>query len=137
MNALRSPARKSLCILIADDEADTVETLSAIVSSEGHVVHAVYRGDEVLPAVRRHKPDVCILDIEMPGQSGYALAEELSSWRRREQPVLVAISGVHIRKSDQLLARVLGFAAHFTKPADPAAVVHLLDQLAGGGTTPE
>lgn len=136
MNALRSPAaRHRLSVLIADDEPDTIATLAAVLSDEGYVVHTVSRGDEVLRAVQRHRPDVCILDIEMPGRSGYALAEELSSWSRSDQPVLVAISGVYVRKTDQLLAKVLGFAKFFRKPADPQQVIRFLDELRDGSGT--
>ena len=134
MNAVRSPARqRSLSVLIADDEPDTIATLAAVLADEGHVVHTVSRGDQVLRAVQRHRPDVCILDIEMPGRSGYALAEELSSWSRSDQPVRIAISGVYVRKSDQLLARVLGFTKFFSKPADPQDVIRFLDELRDDG----
>ena len=71
MSAQKLPhASRRLSILVADDEPDTVATLSAILTDDGYIVHTVYRGDHVAEAVRRYKPDVCILDIVMPGQSG-------------------------------------------------------------------
>src|SRR5690348_3539848 len=129
-------ARASLSILIADDERDTVTTLSALLTHEGHVVHSVYRGDHVVEAVRRYKPDVCILDIDMPGRSGYELAEELSARRSRGRPVLVAVSGKYVRKSEQLLARAVGFDRFFVKPAEPDELIDFLEEAVSGGSTP-
>lgn len=134
--AAAAAKRKRLSILIADDDRDTVETLSAILIDEGHLVHKVYRGDRVLQAVERYKPDACIIDIEMPGKSGYAVAQELSIRFQLERPILIAISGVWTRKSEQLLAETVGFDRFFTKPADPARLIQFLDELGSGNTVP-
>ena len=80
MNAQRQAnAARRLSILIADDEPDTVATLSAMLSDEGHLVHPVFRGDHVAEALKRYNPEVCILDIELPGRNGYELAKEIAS----------------------------------------------------------
>ena len=50
-----------------DDDRDTVLTLSTLLVQDGHVVSAVYSGQQVMPAIRSYQPDVCVLDIEMPG----------------------------------------------------------------------
>lgn len=135
MNAAKAIAkRQGLSILIADDDRDTVETLTAILMDEGHTVHKVYRGDYVLEAVRRYKPAVCILDIEMPGKSGYAVAQELTLRLGSDRPILVAISGVWTRKSEQLLAQTVGFDRFFTKPADPGELLAFLDEAGSGNT---
>src|SRR5436190_20113406 len=112
---------RALSILIADDEPDTVQTLAAILTDEGHVVHTVTHGALVLEAVSRFKPEVCILDIEMPGENGYALAREiLAAHGNRRGPLLIAISGRWKSQTDKLLARSVGFDHFFTKPAEPA-----------------
>lgn len=132
MNAVKArAAKKRLNILIADDERDTVVTLATIFEDEGHVVHSFYRGDEVIPAVRRYRPDICILDLDMPGRSGYALAQHLSAAQPR--PVLIAISGRWNHKSDELLALSVGFDRFYAKPADPQELVQFLDSVADDG----
>src|SRR5436305_10976074 len=73
-HAQPGPARS---ILVADDEMDTVQTLAAILTDEGHRVHNVSHGSLVMDAVRRYKPHVCILDIDMPGKDGYVIAREI------------------------------------------------------------
>jgi DNA-binding response OmpR family regulator len=131
MNAETSPdARARLSILIAEDERDTATTLAVLLAHEGHVVHCVYRGDHVAEAVRRYKPDVCILDIDLPGRSGYELAEDLLALSSRRPPILIAISGKYVRKSEQLLAEAVGFDRFFVKPAEPDDLIAFLDKAA-------
>lgn len=66
-------------ILLADDQALVRGGLAALLSLESDldVVAEVGRGDEVLAAAERHAPDVCLLDIEMPGLDGIAATEQL------------------------------------------------------------
>src|SRR2546421_13007970 len=89
----RSGAR-ALHIIVADDDRDTVDTLSAILRKAGHVVHGVYSGKEVLPLARLTRPDAIVLDISVPGMSGYAVAQEMRhSFTQARRPLLIAISG--------------------------------------------
>src|SRR5205807_1867872 len=69
--------KRKLRILVADDERDQVMTLAAILQDEGHEVREVYRGTEVLRMVRDFDPDIALIDIGMPGMSGYEVAREL------------------------------------------------------------
>ena len=134
MNAAtkRAPEKgRRLSILIADDEQDTVTTLAAILEDEGHIVHTVTNGALVMHAIERFKPEVCILDIEMPGQSGYSLAREISKSTNPERPLLIAISGKWKTQTDKFLAKSVGFDYFFVKPADPGAIIAAVEPLRG------
>lgn len=67
-------------VLLAEDQAMVREALAALLSLEGDidVVAQVGRGDEVAAAARAARPDVALLDIEMPGQDGLAAAAALA-----------------------------------------------------------
>src|SRR5687767_6490320 len=95
----RSPFRP-LAIVIADDDADTVNTLKAILEDEGHRIRPVYSGPEVMAAVRSFQPDVVICDIAMPALSGYDVAKQIRSWFVTYRPLLIAISGIYVKGSD-------------------------------------
>ena len=56
----RQRARRALRVLVADDERDTVLTLSELLREEGHEVHGVYKGTDVMPAIREFDPDVVL-----------------------------------------------------------------------------
>ena len=125
-------AKPSLRILLADDDQDTLTTLEAILKEEGHDVRMLEDGGSVRELVRGFDPDVCILDIEMPGKDGFILARELRDVRVEERPMLVAISGVWIRPSDRFLAIMVGFDHFFQKPADPASLIEVLNEFREG-----
>jgi DNA-binding response OmpR family regulator len=117
--ARRGAASEGLRIFLADDNADTVLTLSALLTGEGHVVRALADGAGVPDLVRDFRPDVCILDIEMPGTNGYVLARDLRDRREGERPLLI-------------LALMVGFDHFFQKPADPKELLILLEEFRDG-----
>ena len=127
--------RPALRVLIADDDRDTASMLAAILRDEGHETHVVLRGDEVLEIDRLMRPDAVILDVNMPGMSGFSLAREIRSRRGVAAPLLIAISGKWTRKEDQQLGHGVGFDHYLLKPCEPAEVVQLLDAFASGASS--
>jgi CheY-like chemotaxis protein len=119
---------RALRVLVADDNHDTVLTLTMLLREEGHEVEGVYSAADVILAVRRMRPDVIILDIEMPLMSGYAVAREIRNIFGERSPMLIAISGKWTMPSDRRLAEELGFDHHLAKPADPKTLFSLLSR---------
>lgn len=122
--------KPNLCVIVADDEADTVLTLAALLRQEGHDVVEASKGSEVLGHVARQKPDAVILDIDMPGMSGYTVARELREVFREATPLLIAISGKWMGQTDRMLADLAGFNHFLQKPCDPEVLLRLLEPLA-------
>lgn len=119
-----------LHVLIADDDRDTVSTLAALLEAEGHVVQPVYSGVEVLPAVRFFRPDAVVLDMALPGMSGYAIAQAIRFvFTDIRRPLLVAISGVWKEPAERVFARHAGFDHYLVKPCDPRELLQLLSAL--------
>jgi CheY-like chemotaxis protein len=120
----------SLRIIVADDDADTVQTLSAILQHEGHTVYGVQSGNDVLPTARFVRPDAIILDISVPGMSGYAVAQVIrNTFTEARRPLLIAITGRWTEAPDRRVAEQVGFDHHLLKPCDPAAILPLLESL--------
>lgn len=120
---------RRLRILVADDERDQAATLSMLLADEGHEVREVYRGSEVLRVVRDFDPDVALIDIGMPGMTGYDAARELRQVLGGTRPLLVAVTGWK-QSSDRILAKLAGFDHHLAKPFDPKALIELIEPLA-------
>jgi len=120
---------RSLHIIVADDEKDTVMTLKAVLDDEGHDVIGVYSGSAVLSALREFRPDVLILDIAMPDISGFVLAKRIRAQFGAVHPMLIAISGLYNKGPDKVLAQAAGFDHHLAKPCHPAEVLALLAPL--------
>jgi DNA-binding response OmpR family regulator len=126
----RRSGGRALHVIVVDDDRDTVDTLSAILRKAAHVVHGAYSGKEVLPLVRLTRPDAIILDISVPGMSGYAVAQEVRhSFTNARRPLLIAISGVWKEASDRRIAEQVGFDHYLLKPCPPEEVLKLLEPL--------
>ena len=121
--------RKSatLRVLVADDERDTVDGLALILKSEGHVVHTAYTGREVLSALSLFRPDAVILDIGLPGVSGYAIAQAIrNSFTDIRRPLMIAITGLWKETPDRIVAEQVGFDHFLLKPCRPNDVIQIL-----------
>ena len=123
------PTGQRLRILIADDERDQVATLALLLQDEGYEVREVYRGSEVLRMVSDFDPDVALIDIGMPGMTGYDVAREIRQVFGKERPLLIAVTGWK-QSSDRILARLAGFDHHLAKPFDPQALLEIIRPLA-------
>lgn len=127
--AERRTAATPLRIVVADDERDTVDTLTAFLQDAGHTVYSVYTGKQVLPTVRVVRPDALIIDVAICGMSGYAVAQEIRhSFVDLRRPLLIGISGFWKESPDKMVARQTGFDHYLDKPCDPNEVLELLAQ---------
>lgn len=125
--AASAQARRRLRIVVADDDRDAVVTLATILQHEGHEVREVYRGSEVLQMVRDFDPDAALIDIGMPGMTGYDVAREIRHLFGK-RPTLIAVTGWK-KTSDKILAQIAGFDHHLAKPFEPDALLALLAQV--------
>ena len=129
-------AREGVRVLLADDNVDAADTMSAVLQMSGHEVKTVYSGFEALRAAVQFSPDVILLDIGMPGMSGYQVAQQLRADARFDQTLLVALTGWG-SENDRMLALQAGFDHHLTKPVDHLALEPLLRRAAHSRVAPE
>ncbi len=113
-------AGRPVRVLVVDDYPDNAESMAMLLRLHGHEVDVALEGAAALRAARARPPDVALLDIAMPGMSGYDLARHL---RRMfgGTLLLIAISAYDF-EMDRQRSRDAGFDLHFAKPADPAEV---------------
>ena len=123
--------RRSLRVVVADDDKDNVLTLAALLRGEGHEVREVYRGDAVIQLVGEFNADVVFLDIGMPGMSGYEVARTLRERLGAYCPLLVAITAWK-KTSERLLGQIVGFDHYFTKPYETSDVLAVLAPITAG-----
>ncbi len=121
-----SPRRR---ILIVDDQQVTAETLAEVCRFLGHEASYVTNPAQAVAAIQRERPDVVLLDISMPGISGYELAERVRERDELAGVRLVALTG-YGSEEDRQCAMQAGFDAHLVKPAGIDALQRLLTTLA-------
>ncbi|HEY0886778.1 MAG TPA: ATP-binding protein [Ramlibacter sp.] len=112
-------------VLIADDNRDALESLAALLAMHGHEVHVAADGSEALAQAERVRPDVVLLDIGMPGLTGYEVARRIRASDWGQQMLLVALTGWG-QAEDQARAHAAGFDHHITKPIDLERLLGLL-----------
>jgi DNA-binding response OmpR family regulator len=117
---------RSLRILVADDDHDTTLTLALLLKDEGHDVRTIHSGRTVMGAVIIFNPDVVILDIHMPGPSGWEAAKAIRETRGRDRLVLIGISGRYKNRAATRLSEIAGFDHYLLKPYDPRKLLALL-----------
>ena len=123
-----APPARSLRVLVVDDSHDTVLTTMALLRDEGYDTNGCYSGTEVMPAVREYDPDVVLLDLALPGESGWELARQIRSQIYGKRPMLIAITGEYTKTADKILSEMNGFDYYLVKPADPKVLFALLDK---------
>lgn len=121
---------RALRVLVVDDDRDTVTTLTTLLELEGHIVQGILSGTEVLPAVRFFRPDAIVLDLSVPGISGYAVAQAIRfSFTDVRRPLLIAMSGMWQESADRMVAQQVGFDHYLVKPVEPAELLKLIEGL--------
>src|SRR5690242_9513440 len=104
-----------LRILIAEDYADAAESMATLLRMYGHDVEIAANGPTALEKARTDKPDVVLLDLGLPGMSGYDVARQLSEHRPRKTPLLIAVTGFG-QEDDRRHAAEAGIDLHLLKP---------------------
>ncbi len=119
-------------ILIADDHAIVRQGLQQIVKSspDMSVVGEAVNGEDALSKIRTEDWDVLVLDISMPGRSGFDILRELKH-ERPNLPVLV----LSMHSEDQFAVRTLkaGAAGYLTKESAPDELVQAIRKVVAGG----
>jgi CheY-like chemotaxis protein len=122
-----APARAagSRRIMIVEDQRDAAEMLALLLTAQAHQVHIAPDGHAALQSVGQFHPDVMLIDIGLPGMSGYDLAERIRRDPSLAHVLLVALTG-YGGPDDRIRALECGFDHHVVKPIDEAALEELL-----------
>jgi DNA-binding response OmpR family regulator len=122
--ATGAPAR----ILVADDDPIILRLLQVNLDLEGFAVDTAARGEDALARAKESPPDVILLDVMMPGLTGWDVARQLKEDARTAGIPIVFLSA-RTQEEDLRRGEELGVAAYVTKPFDPGELVALIHQL--------
>lgn len=110
-----APARE---VVVVDDHALSRKHLLTVLGFHGYAVRAFDSGAAARPALLSRTPDLVLLDLQMPGEDGYALL----GWMR-QQPALARVPVIcvtaSVPASERERVRAAGFAAFVPKPITP------------------
>jgi len=106
-------------VLLVEDEESFIEALQVGLSREGYRVEVARDGFEALDRFDAVKPDLVLLDVNLPGRDGYAICRELRS--RSELPILMLTA--RVEEIDRILGLELGADDYVCKPFSPREVM--------------
>ena len=119
-------------VLIADDEPNIVVSLEFLMKREGHRVVVARSGDEALAAIRRERPDLVLLDVMMPGRSGFDVCAEVRADETLAATRIVLLTAKG-RETDLAKGDALGADAYVTKPFSTRELAARVRELLDGG----
>jgi two-component system, OmpR family, alkaline phosphatase synthesis response regulator PhoP len=106
-------------ILIIEDEAELVKVLRSYLEQAGFEVLSAHRGDSGLDTFRSARPDLVILDLNLPGMDGLDVARSI---RRADDTPIIMVTA-RVEETDKLIGLELGADDYVTKPYSPREVV--------------
>ncbi|MBA3269176.1 MAG: response regulator [Acidobacteria bacterium] len=116
------------CILLVDDYPDALEIWGFYLRSLGYQVVTADDGFKALAQAQKHLPDIIVLDLELPGITGFEAALRLRHAPETAAIPLIAATGYsHFKQLNQ--ARESGFDSIVIKPCEPAALVSEVERL--------
>jgi DNA-binding response OmpR family regulator len=124
-------------ILVVEDDTNIRFGLVELLTSEGFSVEACARGDQALVAVEKHRPSLIVLDVMLPGMSGYDVCKQLRAEAYRGLILMLTAKG---QEMDKVIGLELGADDYVTKPfglRELTARVHALLRRNSSAHLPE
>ncbi|WP_243369967.1 response regulator [Geotalea sp. SG265] len=106
-------------ILIVEDEEKLARLLADYLRQAGYNSHCLGNGQEVVPWVQSHKPELILLDLMLPGKGGLEICKEIRSF----SSVPIIMTTARVEEIDRLLGLELGADDYICKPFSPREVV--------------
>lgn len=117
-------------ILIADDEQSIVLSLEFLLEARGYQVRSVADGEQAIAAAREFAPDLLVLDVMMPGRSGYEVCQALRADPAHAGLKILMLSAKG-RDVEVAKGLHLGADAYMTKPFSTRELVDRVGALLG------
>jgi CheY-like chemotaxis protein/nitrogen-specific signal transduction histidine kinase len=121
-----APTRRR--VLVVDDNQDAASSLGMLLGLLGSEVQTANDGRSALALVERYRPDVVLLDLGMPGMSGYEVAQRVRELPQFREVKLIALTGWG-QEDDRRRTREAGFDHHLVKPVNLEALQVLLSEV--------
>lgn len=109
-------------VLIVDDSPTQVFSLKNLIENSGHCAISADNGDQALQIAREEKPDVILMDVVMPGMSGFQATRKLSKDLATSRIPVIFVS-TKDGEADRIWGMRQGATAYVTKPVNPETLL--------------
>lgn len=119
-------------VLLVDDDNDILTSMQAAFEPTGAAIDLAGNGNKAVELAEKNAPDVVILDMMLPGRSGFLVLEKIKAKKpRNAKPFVIMITG-NPGKRHQMYAESLGVSEYFTKPIKMDKLLAAAERLVGG-----
>jgi len=112
----------SKCILVVEDQLDNRRILRDMLSNAGYELIEAESGEEALTAVEAQRPDLILMDIQLPVMDGYEATRRIRSNPGLKSVPIIAVTSYALA-GDEAKALAAGCTAYVTKPFSPRALL--------------
>ena len=116
-------------ILVVDDEPDIVRVVSRIMQSCEYTVQTAHDGPEALEKARAERPDVIILDLNLPGMNGFEVMKRLRADEETRAIPIVMMTAAYVSIEDARRGNDSGADEYVVKPFLREVLVHNVQRL--------
>lgn len=117
-------------LLIADDEPGIRTLVRMTLIDDSFEIIEASDGIEALAMAKQERPDLVLLDVSMPGKTGFEVCREIKSDPNLSGTVVVMLTAL-AQESDLELGERAGADGYFTKPFSPLALMRKVDEILG------
>jgi DNA-binding response OmpR family regulator len=119
-------------ILLVDDDHDILTSMQAALEPTGAMIETAANGNQAVELAEKNQPDLIVLDMMLPGRSGFLVLEKLKSKKpRNSKPFVIMITG-NTGARHKMFAESLGVSEYFTKPVKMDKLIATAERLVGG-----
>lgn len=119
---------KNRTILIADDEPDILEIINYNLLAEGYHVITAKNGNDAVELAKLHKPDLIILDVMMPGKTGFEVCKILRTLPTFQNAIIIFLTALN-DDSAEIKGLETGGDDYITKPISPKVLISRVNAL--------
>jgi DNA-binding response OmpR family regulator len=122
------PRKQNTKVLIVDDDLEILNLTRSLMRRRGFEVIEASDGDEAMRQVLENRPDLVILDVMMPGQSGWEVCRSIRETESLKDTGVIMLTGVGERMNE-MTSPLYGADAHLDKPFEFEALDALVTQV--------
>lgn len=125
-----SKERSGASILVVDDDPEIVSMLSTRLNARGYKVSTAADGNQALELAKRERPQIVLLDVMMPGKSGWEVARALKQDADTQHIKIVMVTAIGAQVNE-ITSPLYGADAHIDKPFEFEKLERVIAQLVG------
>jgi DNA-binding response OmpR family regulator len=126
-----SDAMKDKKVLLVDDDQDILTSMQAAFEPTGAQIDMASNGNKAVELAEKNQPDLIVLDMMLPGRSGFLVLEKLKSKKpKNSKPHVIMITGNQGARH-KMYAESLGVSEYFNKPVKMDKLIATAERLLG------